>query len=397
VLGLSTGWWDLWRRDNEALDGSMSTTTTTTNVTLSSSSVALSPSGRTASSSSSSSSRQQLPAPPSISTTTTTTETKTNDTIMSTIRYDVCFITSVFASSPEHGDRPPTVVDFQQAYPNTIFAFYAYTNLPPHQLDAPGWTIRHRPDLAQRYRRYITQSRWAKFMAWTDPSVKQSCRAIFYLDGFCQPKLKHAEWYRSIAQNLSRTVEVPNTSNHTLSSTMMTTTTTSSSSSSSSFGLAQNKHLYTKGGGVLHELQRIVDKQKDIAENVQATLTWLQAQPDFRDNCTMYDNHYIAYNPRSIYFQTAATFFWNHYSLELDSWRDQPLWCYVLDRYHITPTPLGKSSKLFVEKWKHMAKGGHRYDKSDNNDKSNKNENAVGHTVHLQNGTISRTTTITTK
>jgi hypothetical protein len=227
--------------------------------------------------------------------------------------------------------------------------------------------------------------------------MQQSCQAIFYIDGFCQPKLKHAEWYRAIAQNLTITLEVSksNNKNDTVSSSsssMMATTT-----SSSSFGLAQNKHLYTKGGGVLHELERIVEKHKDIAENVQATLTWLQAQPDFRDNCTMYDNHYIAYNPRSIYFQTAATFFWNHYSLELDSWRDQPLWCYVLDRYHITPTPLGKSKALFVEKWKHMAKGGHRYDKSHNIISNNDENDAVRRTVNLNKGTSSSTTTTTTK
>ena len=250
-------------------------------------------------------------------------------------RYEACFVTSVFAPSPELGDRPPSVEDMKKAYPG-VFAYFAFTNLP--NLEAPGWTLVIRNDL-MKYRRYITQSRHAKFLAWRDATIQQACQAVFYMDGFCQPKEKNGQLYRSLASTIA---------------------------TNSTFGLAQNRHLHTSG--VMHELDRIVKKKKDIAENVEATIKWLRGQPDFRENCTMYENHYIAYNPKSVHFQKASTFFWDHYSLEQDSWRDQPLWCYVLDKFHITPTPLGDPKKLFWERWRHMAKDGHRYDKAKDND-----------------------------
>ena len=252
--------------------------------------------------------------------------------------YEVCFVTSVFAPSPDSGDRPPSVEGLKKSNPD-IFGFFAFTNIP--QLDAPGWTITIQNDLKQ-YRRYITQSRHAKFLAWQDDKIQQSCQVVFYIDGYCQPKEKHVELYRSIAKKIA---------------------------TNSTFGLAQNKHMYTLG--VMHELDRIVEKQKDIAENVEATIKWLRNQPDFRENCTMYENHYLAYSPKSSHFQEASTFFWDHYSLEQDSWRDQPLWCYVLDKYNITPMPLGDPKKLFWERWKHMAPDGHRYNKKKDNDANN--------------------------
>jgi hypothetical protein len=239
-------------------------------------------------------------------------------------RYEVCFVTSVFSWSAESSDRPPDVRQIRDA--NPTFAFWAFTSMS--DLDAPGWTIKTK---TFEYKRYITQSRWAKFMGWSDDDVR-SCQAVFYMDGFCGPKLKHADRYKRMAKAIHE----------------------------SEFGLFQNLHEAAKGP--LDELDRIVQRNKDIVKNVEASKAWLMAQPDFRTDLPMYANHYIGYDPKNIKFQKAAQFFWDRYSLELDSWRDQPLWSYVLDHFHIKPVRLGTFEALFKEYYKRMGHGGHRYD-----------------------------------
>lgn len=246
--------------------------------------------------------------------------------------YEVCFVTSVFGASEKVSDRPPDVKSMRDANPS--FQFFAFTNLL--ELDAPGWTLIFPTNMTQ-YRRFITQSRWGKFMAWRHPQVYE-CQAVFYMDGFCGPKLKHSDRYKRLAKAIHE----------------------------SEIGLFQNQHDVARGP--LGELDRIVERNKDISKNVMASKAWLLAQPDFRPNATLYANHYIGYDPKNPKFQMAAEFFWSRYSLEEDSWRDQPLWSYVLDRYHITPTRLGTFDALFKEHYKRMGHAGHRYDEKADHD-----------------------------
>ena len=89
-----------------------------------------------------------------------------NFTATTDTQYEVCFVTSVYSSSFQQADRPPTVQPIQDQNPS--FRFFAFTNLP--NLEAPGWKLRFKP-LDQYYKRRITQSRWAKFMAWEDPEI----------------------------------------------------------------------------------------------------------------------------------------------------------------------------------------------------------------------------------
>lgn len=252
----------------------------------------------------------------------------TNDTF-----YEVCFLTSVYSSSVKTADRPPSVEKIREE--NPTFQFLAFTNLPA--IDAPGWKVILQ-SFGSQYRRYITQSRWPKFLGWKHPSV-QGCQAVFYMDGFCGPKRKHADRYKRLAKAIRESEQ----------------------------GLFQNQH--EKAIGPLEELDRLLKRRKDISKNVRASKEWLQAQPDFRPNATtLYANHYLGYDPKNPVFQEATQFFWNRYSLEKDSWRDQPLWSYVLDHFHITPTRLGTFEALFKEYYKRMGHGGHRYtEEADNN------------------------------
>jgi hypothetical protein len=160
------------------------------------------------------------------------------------------------------------------------------------------------------------------------------------MDGFCKPKEKYSERYKYMAKEIGE----------------------------SDFGLFQNQH--EDADGPLNELNRILAKNKDIQKNVEASRAWLLQQPDFQTNITMYVNTSIGYNPKNPHFREAAQFFWDHYSLEQDSWHDQPLWAYALYKYEIRPTRLGTFKALFLQVFKNMGRGGHRYnEKADSNTK----------------------------
>ena len=238
-----------------------------------------------------------------------------------------CFVVSVYAQWAAHADQLQRVDKLSWYNKSNFFVF---TNLP--NLRCKGWTqIVHRPP----YRRFITQSRYAKFWAWNITQIQSHhCQVVFYMDSIGHI-IGSYEAFERMAREIWKSPE----------------------------GHAQYRHK--GGGGAFGELRRIEVFHKDIDKNIRATKEWLLNQPDFSQpavhNCTLYENRYIGYAVRSTttFAKAVTECFWKRYSLELDSWRDQPLWCHCLDRYDITPIPLDTS--LWQLRPHRMGKLGHKY------------------------------------
>ena len=169
----------------------------------------------------------------------------------------------------------------------------------------------------------------------------------------------------------------------------------------SKFGMAQNP-ASTKNRQVNHtlvdELKYIIRTEKDIFSNINATAKWLRDQPDFeeRNLCRVYDNCLIGYDPRNLHFQRATTYFWKLYSSEEYTWRDQPFWCFTLDKLGITPVLMGGSRHdFFTIHSTNKAPGHHKYNDSHENnaikyDASHEN-NAVKHDASQENNSTGMT------
>jgi hypothetical protein len=174
---------------------------------------------------------------------------------------EVCFISAIYAETAAMADKPGDFKDFElikQTPPNT-FHFFLYTNL--EDLRAPGWHKIIKRDLP--YRRYITRSRWGKFMGWKDPEL-QWCKTIFYFDGHFEPRNQHAKNFQEQAAKIRN----------------------------SDVGLAQVGHPFPNHTP-LAEYDLILKYRKDIPSNVETSVKWLQAQPDFYNNSTLYANWYF--------------------------------------------------------------------------------------------------------
>jgi hypothetical protein len=85
-----------------------------------------------------------------------------------------CFLTT--STLQTVSSFPTNVMEFQEQHPS--FRFYMFTNL--EELHPPGWTKIVTPNSS--YSRFITHSRYGKFLAWLLPESKE-CGAAFYVDG----------------------------------------------------------------------------------------------------------------------------------------------------------------------------------------------------------------------
>jgi hypothetical protein len=202
-------------------------------------------------------------------------------------RISICFVTSQFSSSRNGTDHH--LFDARKTTPrlhkSPLYHFFAFSNIV--DLKASGWDIVMK-DL-RGYKRWTTQSRWVKFLAFRDVTIRENCEVVFFIDDNLSPK-DDLELFQAESR---RILDSP-------------------------IQLAQRFH--PDGGGAEGEFERILSKKKDLETNVHLSLQWLKAQQDYDKNCMLYDNSMFGYAMNSIAFKNAAYFFWHHYSKEEDSW-----------------------------------------------------------------------------
>ena len=253
---------------------------------------------------------------------------------------NICFIKCAYGSSIEQldkaDDKQNGVVNLQNENPN--FKFYYFTNL--EELNpASGWDkiiMKVMP-----YKRFITQSRYGKFMAWQLPEIQNNCAVVFYLDGQVRinQSITSSEWTK-----LAITVR------------------------DSPFGLLQVQHR----NDMYQEKRGIIQKKKDLPSNMKITMKWIEDQldDDHKEQVMkkkIYKNIYFGYDPTNPYYQSLSLNFWKQYSLEQGSWRDQILWAYTLSKLNIEPTLFGPPDLPFgadhyFVKMKHLeGYGSHTY------------------------------------
>lgn len=217
------------------------------------------------------------------------------------IKPEVCFITASYSKDAEEMDKL-VVVNNHSPY----LRFFLFTNLNDEEWNTPGWS---KIVTSFDYKRMITHSRYGKFMGWKHAEV-QECKVAFYMDACLRPTQNQTLW-RGLAEMIA---------------------------SDESAGLMQSLHPKNRTG-VVGEFLAIQNSKKDVPANIVTSLQWMIAQKDLDPKAPIYLNENFGYNPKSPVYQRVSQAFWDHYSMEEDSWRDQPLWAFMLHRYNVTPMP----------------------------------------------------------
>jgi hypothetical protein len=223
----------------------------------------------------------------------------------------LCFVTCEFSNSTQQADSLPVVDPSMRTDPPRHFVF---TNLPGlvEANTSIGWEKIVMPELAQTYRRLITASRWPKFLGWQHPRL-QKCQVIFYGDAYLLNPVNESVW-QEMGQRIRQ----------------------------SEVGLMQSPQPHNKRG-ILQELHRNVRNGKASNTLTEITKKWMQKQKGFKKNngkIPVYKNALFGYDPQNRKFEIMTLDFWNEYSKEEGSWRDQCYWAWFLFKHNMTPLKL---------------------------------------------------------
>jgi hypothetical protein len=241
------------------------------------------------------------------------------------LRPEVCIISASYTKDASRMDNLYPVIN-----KSPYIRFFLFTNLNDDEWHTPGW---EKIITQLEYRRSITHSRYGKFLGWKFKQIRE-CRAVFYMDSCVRPdtKVGSQKVWREVAARLE----------------------------SSEIGLMQKKNP-RKRSGLFGEFLAIQSSKKDAQINIVNSLKWMVKQPDFDPDIPIYWNEHFGYDPNSKVFQNLSQAFWDHYSLEQDSWRDQPLWSFMLNRHNITPLPWPQGKTLFTHSTTDYGHNGHVY------------------------------------
>ena len=210
----------------------------------------------------------------------------------------ICFISSVFAKNYKEADKP------RKFDTNKNYDYYLFTNLEPKNFTTSWNVIKLEEEYTNKYKKNVTKSRYPKFIGWKyiKNVMKKEYDVIFYCDAFYYPK-KDIDWekYGDMIIN-------------------------------NEFGILQSKHVRN----IFQECKTLINCRKDSKKNMEATMKFFQDNNTPND-CFMTENTAFGYNPNNKKITDTFIEFWNIYSEENLSHRDQPLWGYILWKYNIKP------------------------------------------------------------
>lgn len=220
----------------------------------------------------------------------------------------ICFVTAIFTNNVNNTDQPTY---FEK---DDKFDYFLFTNQEP-SVYKTSWSVVQLTDL--NFLNNVVNSRYPKFMIW-DYFAKQNVKYdfIFECDAHLIPK-KGMDWEKYASNVIN---------------------------SSNKFKFIQSVHRDKHHKGILYECQAIVKVNKDTETNMLATYNYLkklndlyQVNVDFY-NPLFFENTVFGYDPNNETTQSVLREFWELYtSVENPTYRDQPLWNFVLLKNNLQP------------------------------------------------------------
>jgi len=239
---------------------------------------------------------------------------------------DICFVTSLFSNNPKLIERegPYPIANYNNTDPS--FKYYYFTNA--HDLPSNGWEVIVMDDMDKSFSRYITQSRWPKFMGFRHYKL-QGCKGIIYSDANRPPRDLRSDIWEDLVNQVMN----------------------------SPSGIMQDRRPGRQT--IFQEMHSIVERKKDIAQNIDTSKKWFLNQDDFHDDASGWWNMALVLDPNNVQLQELFTTLWAHYSNEEGSWRDQPLYRYLVDKLDVKPIPLPNGHSTYFDRVRSSGKHHH--------------------------------------
>jgi len=237
----------------------------------------------------------------------------------------ICFTTALFGD-PKTLDKP---AKFER---NPNYDYFLFTDIDEEDFDT-SWDIINIRDNSNIHNltSNVRKSRYPKFMSWELlESMEKHYDVIFYCDGFYHPR-KQVDW-----EEFAKQIKKENT-----------------------FPFVQTHH-YKKSireGGIEKELHHVVESKRDTQETIDKTIKFLSeldSNVDLDTPC-FYENTCFGYSFENKNVRALTQKFWEIYTTEDITYRDQALWNFLLLKYNyhpivfnmLKPNPIvGKNKKL---------------------------------------------------
>lgn len=217
----------------------------------------------------------------------------------------IAFITSIFGDLE---DRPASFKTIEG------FDYYLFTDRPKPNIKE-GWNVHNISENKNisTLTCNIRKSRYAKFMGWELlQTLGKSYDYLYYCDAFYTPN-SDANWIE--------------TSKHVMSE---------------KFPFHQDSHENprVRRYGMLVEFTNILQYQRDSHDNIVKTIDFIQNNYPDVNICTprYFQNTMFGYDPNSEIVQSITKEFWELYTSNDITYRDQPLWNLLLLKNNLIPT-----------------------------------------------------------
>jgi len=220
-------------------------------------------------------------------------------------RMKICFTTSLFGD-PKLLDRPAS---FKKS---SEFDYFLFTDIDKINTDWNVVNIKNNPKI-KHLSSSVKKSRYPKFLSWEIlKSMGLNYDVIFYCDACFYPN-SNMDWY-----SLSKTIIDNDT-----------------------FSFIQTVHHDPEviNGGILAEMELIVDNKRDSLESIKKSIKLL-SNIDSSVSLSFpqyYENGCFGFSPKNKNIRDITEEFWRVYC-EVDmTFRDQPLWNFLLIKNNFTP------------------------------------------------------------
>ena len=224
----------------------------------------------------------------------------------------ICFTTALFGD-PKTLDTPPK---FER---NPNHDYFLFTDIDEEHFDT-SWdviNIKDNPNISNLSSN-TRKSRYPKFMSWELlESMGKNYDVVFYCDAWV----------------------IPNT--NIANATHSWNKITSDIMNENTFPFLQKNHQWkiVREGGILSELKKIREANRESSENIKKTINFFEnydstinlQYPQYFENTAFG----YAFNSKTIRDFTRK--FWEVYTTEDISIRDQPLWNFLLLKYNYIP------------------------------------------------------------
>tara|TARA_A100001037_G_scaffold306597_1_gene353142 strand:+ start:58140 stop:58919 length:780 start_codon:yes stop_codon:yes gene_type:complete len=238
----------------------------------------------------------------------------------------ICFTSALFGD-PKTLDKP---AKFER---NPNYDYFLFTDIDEEHFDT-SWdviNIKDNPNISSLTSN-VRKSRYPKFMSWELlETMGRHYDVVFYCDGHYAPNNHEDVEFEKLATKIKNEKEFP-------------------------FVQTEHIRLSVRRGGINAEMQQIVISGWDDEKSMNKTkLFFKKYDPSVDlDYPQYFENTCFGYSFENENVRNITKRFWDIYTTEDITYRDQPLWNFLLLKYNFKPIIENKlRAKTMRRRWRH--------------------------------------------